>query len=244
SAEEISQYELQLEQVKETLTADPTNAELIGLKDELSNLIDLLKASTAPAQTAPSTSEQPPQSKGKDSKDVKIFKAGEDIMAKYNDGKFYPAIVKAVSGIHPKIVYTINFRGYEGTQQVQPNQIKAMDPHTKISLTNKRQRDSQKSLTSIEDEKERERKRKKSERKAEAREQKNSEMNNKQNNWQKFAKKANKKGIHIAGSEGRSIFKTPDNPYGRVGVTGSGKPMTEQKSVRDKHVFVPTLEDQ
>lgn len=29
-----------------------------------------------------------------------------------------------------------------------------------------------------------------------------------------------------------------------VGVTGSGKPMTEQKSVRDKHVFVPTLEDQ
>ena len=89
-------------------------------------------------------------------------------------------------------------------------------------------------------------------------------LDKKQNSWQKFAKKANKKGIHIAGSEGKSIFKTPDNPYGRgtfnyrifnigcyllmfffiVGVTGSGKPMTEQKTVRDKHVFLPTLDDQ
>ncbi|TIB64903.1 hypothetical protein E3P77_02939 [Wallemia ichthyophaga] len=232
SSEEISQYELQLEQVKETLTADPTNADLLGLKDELMNIIDLLKAASAPAPSA-STSSQAESSRSSTAIEPEAvsFKAGEDVLAKYKDGKFYPATIKAVSGIHPKIVYTINFRGYQGTEQVQPNMIKAMDAHTKINMTNKRQRDSQKSLTSIEDDKEKDKKRKKNEKKAVVREQKNSEMNDKQNNWQKFAKKANKKGIHIAGSEGKSIFKTPDNPYGRVGVTGSGKPMTEQKTI-------------
>lgn len=64
------------------------------------------------------------------------------------------------------------------------------------------------------------------------------EQNNKQATWQKFAKKSEKKGVHIAGTAGTSIFKTPDNPLGRVGVTGSGKGMTEVAS-RGKHKFAP-----
>lgn len=40
------------------------------------------------------------------------------------------------------------------------------------------------------------------------------EAKGKQNSWQKFGKKAAKKGIHIAGLEGKSVFQTPDNPYG------------------------------
>lgn len=180
SSEEISQYELQLEQVKETLTADPTNADLLGLKDELTNLIDLLKAASDPAPPISASSQAESSRPNTTIKAVETeavaFKAGEDILAKYKDGKFYPATIKAVSGIQPKIVYTINFRGYQGTEQVQPNMIKAMDAHTKMNLTNKRQRDSQKSLTSIEDDKEKEKRRKKNEKKAVVREQKNSEM--------------------------------------------------------------------
>jgi len=64
------------------------------------------------------------------------------------------------------------------------------------------------------------------------------EQNNKQATWQKFAKKSEKKGVHIAGVSGTSIFKTPDNPLGRVGVTGSGKGMKEVAS-RSKHKFAP-----
>jgi survival-of-motor-neuron-related-splicing factor 30 len=32
-----------------------------------------------------------------------------------------------------------------------------------------------------------------------------------QNSWQKFGKKAAKKGIHIAGLEGKSVFRTGDS---------------------------------
>jgi len=77
----------------------------------------------------------------------------------------------------------------------------------------------------------------------------------KQASWQKFAKKSEKKGVHIAGIAGTSIFKTPDNPsvvvrfsalgldmsiwltrISLVGVTGSGKGMTEYQA-KGKHKF-------
>lgn len=35
-----------------------------------------------------------------------------------------------------------------------------------------------------------------------------------QNDWQKFGKKAQKKGIHIAGLEGKSVFRTSDSVHG------------------------------
>jgi hypothetical protein len=43
------------------------------------------------------------------------------------------------------------------------------------------------------------------------------EAKGKQSAWAKFGKKAQKKGIHIAGLEGKSVFKTSDS------VTGRGK---------------------
>ena len=73
-------------------------------------------------------------------------------------------------------------------------------------------------------EEERERKKKKNEKKLEIRAQKAKEQTDKQSTWQKFAKKSERKGIHIAGVSGTSIFKTPDNPLGRgacwVGAVG------------------------
>ena len=36
-----------------------------------------------------------------------------------------------------------------------------------------------------------------------------------------------KKTGFFTGRKQESIFKSPDNPMGKVGVTGSGKPMTE-----------------
>ena len=62
---------------------------------------------------------------------------------------------------------------------------------------------------------ERERKKKKNEKKLEVKAAKAKEQTEKQATWQKFAKKSEKKGIHIAGVAGTSIFKTPENPLGR-----------------------------
>ena len=59
------------------------------------------------------------------------------------------------------------------------------------------------------------RKKKKNEKKLEIRAAKAREQNEKQQTWQKFAKKSEKKGIYIAGVTGTSIFKTPDNPFGK-----------------------------
>lgn len=41
------------------------------------------------------------------------------------------------------------------------------------------------------------------------------EAKGKKNAWEKFGKKAQKKGIHIAGLEGKSVFKTSDSVTGR-----------------------------
>ncbi|KAI9223777.1 hypothetical protein BC828DRAFT_375192 [Blastocladiella britannica] len=56
-----------------------------------------------------------------------------------------------------------------------------------------------------------------------------------QQSWQQFA---SKKKAAVPGARGSSIFATPDNPLARVGVTGSGRGMTENKD-RGKHRFEP-----
>ncbi|GAW01191.1 Survival of motor neuron-related-splicing factor 30 [Lentinula edodes] len=74
---------------------------------------------------------------------------------------------------------------------------------------------------------EKERKKKKNEKKLETRAAKAKEQNHKQATWQKFAKKSEKKGVHIAGVSGTSIFKTPDNPLGK----GEHRPYTPDVTI-------------
>lgn len=78
------------------------------------------------------------------------------------------------------------------------------------------------------------------------------EAKGKQSAWAKFGKKAQKKGIHIAGLEGKSVFKTSDSVTGRgkfaishiftrlanelVGVVGSGRGVTQYEKM-GKHKF-------
>ncbi|KAG0274566.1 hypothetical protein BGZ95_009653 [Linnemannia exigua] len=60
----------------------------------------------------------------------------------------------------------------------------------------------------------------------------------KQMAWQNFAKGGGKKGAKTGGGAGlkKSIFATPDNPEGKVGVVGSGKGMTQFQQ-RGKHLY-------
>eukprot|EP00898_Chlorokybus_atmophyticus_P009289 jgi/Chlat1/990/Chrsp108S01415 len=67
------------------------------------------------------------------------------------------------------------------------------------------------------------------------------EHNSKATSWKRFQTgKANtsKKAGFLTGTRKGSIFATPDNPEGKVGVTGSGKPMTDFAK-RDKYVKAP-----
>ncbi|KAG0336382.1 hypothetical protein BG004_008081 [Podila humilis] len=64
-----------------------------------------------------------------------------------------------------------------------------------------------------------------------------SEQVQKQMAWQSFAKGGSKKGAKGSSSIlKKSIFATPDNPEGKVGVVGSGKGMTQFQQ-RGKHVY-------
>ncbi|KAF8898673.1 hypothetical protein BD779DRAFT_1607408 [Infundibulicybe gibba] len=223
---DLESYQIQLNKVETALSEDPTNVELESLRSELKELISLAQAALAHLRQLLHP-------------DQTTWSAGDECLAKYSaDGSWYPARITSLGGSADNRVYSIVFRGYNTTELVKAFEIKAL-PVNYANITapsaNKRK------LSKVEEE-ERERKKKKNEKKVEAKAAKAKEQTQKQASWQKFAKKSEKKGVHIAGVSGTSIFKTPDNPLGRVGVTGSGKGMTEVVT-RGKHKFVPKDDD-
>ncbi|KAJ9174850.1 hypothetical protein P3X46_013451 [Hevea brasiliensis] len=64
-------------------------------------------------------------------------------------------------------------------------------------------------------------------------------QNKRQNAWQQFqtTKGSSKKVGFFSGRKRESIFKSPDDPNGKVGVTGSGKGLTEFQK-REKHLHL------
>ncbi|OMO95507.1 hypothetical protein CCACVL1_05395 [Corchorus capsularis] len=64
-------------------------------------------------------------------------------------------------------------------------------------------------------------------------------QNKRQNAWQQFqtSKGKTKKVGFFSGRKRESIFKSPDDPHGKVGVTGSGKGLTDFQK-REKHLHL------
>ncbi|CAO2829861.1 unnamed protein product [Amaranthus hypochondriacus] len=64
-------------------------------------------------------------------------------------------------------------------------------------------------------------------------------QNKRQNAWQQFqsTKGRAKKVGFFSGRKKESIFKSPDDPFGKVGVTGSGKGLTDFQK-REKHLHL------
>ncbi|WRT70829.1 uncharacterized protein IL334_007828 [Kwoniella shivajii] len=252
---ELSTYKDQLAYVNLQLETDPNNEGLTTLKTELVELIDLTQqamgmsnpttsssnnvqtSGSKPSSTSTSTATTS-TAKGK-GKDDSQYKAGMDCMAKYKDGKWYPAKINAVIGSSEQHLYTITFKGYTTSTNVPLSSLRPHDPSapipTPVPASDKRK---QEDLT----EREKEKKKKKGEKWVENQKQKADEIKDKKNAWEKFGKKAHKKGIHISGLEGKSVFRTPDNPFGRVGVTGSGRGVTEYERM-GKHKFDADKED-
>ena len=204
-------YQVQLAQVEIALSKNPDDAELSSLRSELQELIDLTQTALAQAEAA-SSSKAESSRKAATTAPSKTWSAGDECLAKYSgDGGWYPARITSLGGYADNRVYSIVFKGYNTTELVKSAEIKALPANyaaTAPSSSNKRK------LTKAEEE-EREKKKKKNEKKLEVKAAKAKEQNNKQATWQKFAKKSEKKGVHIAGTAGTSIFKTPDNPLGR-----------------------------
>ncbi|KAH8919683.1 hypothetical protein BT69DRAFT_1213406 [Atractiella rhizophila] len=241
-SKELEQYKYQLVQVNQALSKDPNNEELTNLQKELMNFVDITSQylSSLPAtQTTASTSStstsalKPRPSRPKPEQTTVTFTAGMDCMARDpSSGKFLPAKITTVGGTADAPSYSVVFKsiptvgGAGGSSSSSGQQTASLLTSNDVKpMTESKKR----ALQVMEEEAEKERKKKKTEKKLEVRANKAKEQVAKQSNWQNFTKKAAKKGIEIPGMTGESIFKTPDNPYGRVGVVGSGKPMTEYK---------------
>lgn len=97
---ELENYQFQLSQVSIALEADPTNAELTALKVELEEIIALTKEALGVSQetqgknqasaSTTSASTQPAKGKAKESASTnsKNFRAGDEVIARYKDGKW------------------------------------------------------------------------------------------------------------------------------------------------------------
>lgn len=204
---ELETFQVQLQQAEIALAADPTNKELITLCDELKSLIELSKEAIAQAEASKAEANRKAALLAAS---IPGFSAGDEVLAKYSgDGAWYPARVTSVGGSAENRVYSVVFKGYNNTELLTAVALKPLPPSYPDQAS------SAKRKLSKEDEAERERKKKKNEKKVESRAQKAQEQVVKQATWQKFTKKAEKKGVNIAGISGRSIFKTPDNPYGK-----------------------------
>ncbi|CAG8509759.1 15663_t:CDS:2 [Dentiscutata erythropus] len=198
NADELAQYQYQLDQVNLALKNDPENLELLKLKTDLTELISLT-TTIIDQETVPPTPKRSPSSISPKTNSTpttptsnpilglsKPLQVGDSCLARWSgDGQFYPATITAIGGGDQ--VFSVIFKG-----QKKVNEQVA-----------------------------------------------------KQKTWLAFAsgtavapgkKTTRTKRLVQPPINKRSIFATPENPEGKVGVVGSGKPMTQFQQ-RGKHIF-------
>ena len=198
--------DLRLTQVQQAIDVDPSNAELLALKSELEELIDLTKQAIAASQPPAPTSKAGPSKPSRPaastssphptagpsasapaaapsteaSPSLPTFKVSDEILAKYTDGVFYPAKIVSMHGPSNQSIYTVQYLGaYSATPQVQLP-LAAIKPMT----AQKR-----KQLDEEREDKEKEKKKAKNEKWKEIKTQKNTEQVKKMDSWAKFGQK-------------------------------------------------------
>lgn len=218
-ADELINYKLQLQQVEAALTNSPDDPELMKLKTDLEEVIELtaelVRTQTQPkkevVQTKKESSYQPDilpsvaKTKGE-------WKSGDRCLAQLaDDGKFYEGTIETIDGEAVAVlidgqkaaaVTTLDF--IKDLPRTHPNEMKhKKQPVAKYrEYQKKRKLAKQQRFKQLEEEREVEK-----------------------NKWLAFATKGVKKGIPK-----KSIFASPDNVNGRVGIGTcglGGKGMTE-----------------
>ncbi|XP_070534964.1 survival of motor neuron-related-splicing factor 30-like [Ptychodera flava] len=227
----LQTYTAQLQQVEAALTNDPENEELLKLKTDLQEVIqlteDLLaaKPSVSEVNDDESTTSRP------------AWHVGDTCQAVYSiDGLYYNAII---DDINDNGEVTVTFDEYGNTEVVQLSTLKVADVKdtdaTKRTSTEAHldKPKSKKELIAAQ----REYKRRKAAKKAQRVKDLETQREDEKSKWQQFNNKTfskTKKGLVK-----RSIFASPDSVSGRVGVgtcgTG-GRPMTQFE--QPKHVVV------
>ncbi|KNE63365.1 hypothetical protein AMAG_08503 [Allomyces macrogynus ATCC 38327] len=196
---------------------------------------------------------------------VPKYRVGDQVAAKWAvNGKIYEATISAVSTQAAKsaddIVYSVVFAGYTSVELVRQADVQAYDPAIIHKPTSKKRAapsssstsSAQPVISSVANNDDSAKKRKKdptvkAAKRAAKLEAVNAEHTKAQQSWLQFAS-GKKKGNAVSSTfkpvpilAKKSMFATPDNPHAKVGVTGSGRGMTDF-SERGKHKFEPQFD--
>ncbi|CAO3634937.1 unnamed protein product [Mucor hiemalis] len=155
-------------------------------------------------------------------------------MARWSgDGQFYKAVITAIGGADQ--VFSVKFKGYSESEFVKAEDIKPLVDKKRAGIFE----------NVVEEPKPKKKKDSTTNGATTPKKKKTVEFENKKNAWLNFATGTNSKKKKSVGGAApinkKSIFKTPDNPEGKVGVVGSGKGMTTFQQ-RGKHVYSLTDE--
>ncbi|XP_072944021.1 survival of motor neuron-related-splicing factor 30 [Epargyreus clarus] len=228
-ADDLRNYKLQLQQVEAALLTDPDNEELLKLKADLEEVIELTQ-DLIKTQEGDSKFNNVHSSSNDDDVTASLLAAeggdvqesstskwhiGDKCLAKWRaDGMFYDAVVEEIGDD----ILKVKFDGYTTLEVVSMHDVKAVGNGQKRPLSG----DEGKHGKGYNREYLKKKKQKKQQRFKQIEEERESEKNK----WLNFHSKASKK----AGVRSKSIFASPDNLSGRVGIGTcgiSGKPMTE-----------------
>lgn len=221
-ADELSNYKLQLQQVEVALLTDSENQELLKLKEDIEQLIELqqelikTQESESKKYVEPSSSDRAANSSNyyKEQKaknqSLKIWKVGDKCMARdVTNGQYYEATIESITDCVAQVI----FDAYQNRGQSSLKDLKEFKQRIEVfsSTGNKRP----KSARPNHKEYLKKKKLKKQARLAELEEEREKEKNK----WLQFNTKTSKKQIN----KQTSIFQSPDSVNGRVGIGTLGK---------------------
>ncbi|XP_015122517.1 survival of motor neuron-related-splicing factor 30 isoform X2 [Diachasma alloeum] len=223
--DDLQNYKLQLQQVEAALTTDPTNEELLKLKIDLEEVIELTQ------DLIKSQQQEKRQSNGMDAKDPILlavlankWKVGDSCMAPWSeDGKYYEATIDA---INEDGLVNITFNEFKNTDVTMLNQLKSVAKRPASDWADQKSKKMQvAAAVGTDPTKQREYLKKKKQKKLQRFKELEEEREQEKNKWLAFSTKSAKKGVVK-----KSIFATPENVNGRVGIGTcgvSGKEMTK-----------------
>ncbi|XP_063974281.1 survival of motor neuron-related-splicing factor 30 [Diachasmimorpha longicaudata] len=223
--DDLQNYKLQLQQVEAALTTDPTNEELLKLKIDLEEVIELTQ------DLIKSQQQEKRQSNGMDAKDPILlavlankWKVGDSCMAPWSeDGKYYEATIDA---INEDGLVNITFNEFKNTDVTMLNQLKSVAKRPASDWADQKSKKMQAAAAvGTDPTKQREYLKKKKQKKLQRFKELEEEREQEKNKWLAFSTKSAKKGVVK-----KSIFATPENVNGRVGIGTcgvSGKEMTK-----------------
>jgi len=135
----LESYYLQLQQVDAALTTDPTNDELLKLRNDLQEVIDLTKELLSSQPPEPSSSAPEPGyslDDEEEDKDPEDWSVGDKCLAPWpQDGKYYEAIIEE---IQPDGKVSIGFTAYSHGDVTHISLIKPVGSDVNVSIPRKK----------------------------------------------------------------------------------------------------------